>query len=658
MPLESMPLASGYLKAGILADAGLRDRVTVQIHNFRGGATNAAMADTIFSEGVPDLLAFSVLGWNYNAFGALAATFKQLNPDGWVVFGGTHVSNQAERVFAMFPEVDIVVNGEGELTFREVVRARLDGARSRELVGIEGISCRAADGTVVTNAARPRLEDLAAIPSPFLSGALDLTDAAGAFRYDVALMETNRGCPHRCAFCYWGGAVGQKVRAFPIERLRAELELFGRLKVHTLVVCDANFGLLKQDIDFVRALIETRERFGFPQALETSWAKNKSANFYTIVKMLKDAGMRSSFTLALQSLTESALETMNRRNMKVNEWENLVDWLGREGLDCYAELIWGAPGETVADFMAGYDRLSRKVTRIAIYPMLMLPNTDYMDRRDEFGIRSVRGDHDDFEYVLAHNTMSFAENRTMQRFVFWARVIAENAVLRYCWHPLRHFAGLSQSAVLNSIDDWVAATQDPTALPLRGWLASAVGGTASYGAAIEYFFTDPAAKKLLEHWWREAIAPLVPDQYADLLDEVFRFDLLTQPVCRRDGADGGADLDLRQRQGKSWYVRRVRLDYDVPGIVAALLAGRDVSAELAPRELDLWYLSGAESAVTSTNHEIVMHFMGRVLDDPGLSVREPAASCATGRGERSPDRSAIGESRRQSATTFTNTVVS
>ena len=36
--------------------------------------------------------------------------------------------------------------------------------------------------------------------------------------------------------------------------------------------------------------------------------------------------------------------------------EDLVRWLDREGLDCYAELIWGAPGETVDSFMSGYDR--------------------------------------------------------------------------------------------------------------------------------------------------------------------------------------------------------------------------------------------------------------------------------------------------------------
>src|SRR6266540_6176981 len=111
MPLESMPLAAGYLKALALADPEIRHQTDIEICNFRGSATHAEMAHELFGDRIPDLLGFSVLGWNFRAFGSLAATFKQLNPAGWVVFGGTHVTNQTARVFQLFPDVDVVVNG-------------------------------------------------------------------------------------------------------------------------------------------------------------------------------------------------------------------------------------------------------------------------------------------------------------------------------------------------------------------------------------------------------------------------------------------------------------------------------------------------------------------------------------------------------------------
>lgn len=606
MPLESMPLAAGYLKAMILADPDLCDRVEVTICNFRGGVTHGEMADRLFADGVPDVLAFSVLGWNQRAFGALTATFKQLNPDGWSIFGGTHVTGQAGRVFRLHPEVDVVVNGEGELTFRELVRARLAGTSPRDLGEVAGTSWWRPDATVVTNPDRPRIEDLDVIPSPFLTGAIDLVDAQGRFRYDVALIETNRGCPYKCSFCYWGGAVGQRVRAFSRARLRAELELFAKLGVHTVVACDANFGMMPIDLELVDDLIEIKRRYGFPLAFESSWAKNKSKVFYEIVRRMKQAGLRSSFTLALQSLDDTALTLMRRRNMKVNDWRELVEWLNREGLDCYAELIWGAPGETVDSFLRGYDELARHVSRIAVYPIMLLPNTEYADNMAAHGIVALRGDHDDFQYVLSHRTMSFAENARMQRFLFWARVIAENAVLRHVWLPLRELAGWEQSRVLNSLADWADTTGWAEAVPLREAAERGHGGGApAYARAIGYLFTTSAGRRALELWWQEEVAPRLPDPVRPLLDEVYRYDLLTQPVCEP------TDLPLVEVGGVEFFRRvDVRFDFDVPEVLARLRCGATVTPDPRPVVVDVYYRRGALNAVTSTNHEEIVHFMG------------------------------------------------
>ncbi|WP_326557444.1 KedN5 family methylcobalamin-dependent radical SAM C-methyltransferase [Micromonospora sp. NBC_01796] len=608
MPLESLPLASGYLKAMVLGDAELRDQVSVDICNFRGRVTHGEMAARLFAGQIPDVIGFSVFGWNQRAFGALTATFKQLNPDGWVLFGGTHVSEQAERVFRLYPEVDVVVNGEGELTFVELLRARLAGVRPDDLEPVLGVSWQRPDRTVVTNPERPRIEDLDIIPSPFLTGAIELMDSAGRFRYDVALFETNRGCPYKCSFCYWGGAIGQRVRAFSRQRLRAELELFAKSGVHTVVACDANFGMLPGDLELVDDLIEIKQQYGFPLAFESSWAKNKSKVFYEIVRKMKDAGLRSSFTLALQSLNSEAVTLMRRRNMKVNEWRDLVQWLNREGLDCYAELIWGAPGDTVESFLAGYDELAQHVSRIAVYPIMLLPNTEYASNKDLYGIVALRGDNDDFEYVLAHRTMSFADNALMQRFLFWARVIAENAVLRHCWLPLRGLAGWGQSRVLNSMADWADTTASPEAVPLReAALRGHGGGAPAYAKAIGYLFTTAEGRRALEQWWQEVVEPQLPEDVRPFLAEVYRYDLLTQPVCEP------GPLAVVEVNGVEYYHRPgVTLDYDVPAILARLRAEEPVTLTPRTTHLDIYYRTGALSAVMSTNHEEIVHFMGEV----------------------------------------------
>jgi radical SAM C-methyltransferase len=613
MEMESMPLAAGYLKAMVLTDERLRDNFDVEIINYRGGVTLTKMANEMFTGGAPDILACSIFGWNYRTFGSLAETFKQLNPDGWVIFGGTHVANQAERTMRQFPEVDVVVNGEGELIFRDLLHAYLDGVSTRRLSEITGISFPDGDGGVTTTEPRERIQDLDIIPSPALTGAIEMLGPNGRFRYDVALMETNRGCPYKCSFCYWGGAVGQRVRAFSRQRLREELELYASLKVHTICLCDANFGLLPIDEEFINDVIEIRERTGYPRAVESSWAKNKSQVFYNIVNKMKEAGLRSSFTLALQTLHDKALDLMNRRNMKVNDWEDLVAWLNREQLDCYAELIWGAPGETIESFLAGYDRLSQHVSRIAVYPILLLPNTEYSEKKKEYGIVSVRGDRDDFEYVLAHNTMTFADNQAMQRFLFWSRVLADASVLRHTFLALRTLGKVSQSQTLRAMDSWIQQGSDhPDAARLR----SMVGiGTLMPGPAIDYLYRDPAAIGLLEMWWDEAIRPLLPKRTAAVISEIFRYDLLVHPIFRRP--DGGLPDGVTPVWfGEDPYALRAGISfrYDVLGILSALRAGEQPILRINRTTIDLYYRLGVETFASTTNSEEIVHFMGVTKD--------------------------------------------
>ncbi|CAM3010892.1 KedN5 family methylcobalamin-dependent radical SAM C-methyltransferase [Saccharomonospora xinjiangensis] len=618
MSLESMPLASGYLKATALEDDRIAANADIRIRNFDGGSTLFGMANDLFHDGAPDVMAFSVLGWNYREFAALAETFKEINPDGWAIFGGNHVSQQADRVFALHPYVDVVVNGEGEFTFRDLLLARLDERSPRELHDIDGISFHDGDARVVTTKDRPRIDNLDEVASPFLTGAIPLTDEHGRFPYDVALLETNRGCPYKCSFCYWGGAVGQRVRAFSRERLRQEIELFAQHKVHTLVLCDANFGMMPIDLEFVEDVIATRERYGYPRSIETSWAKNKSAVFFKIVKAMKDAGLHSSFTLALQTLDEGTLDLMNRRNMKVNDWESLAEWLGKEGLDCYAELIWGAPGETIDSFMKGYDRLANHVSRVAVYPMLILPNTTYHTERERFGLVTVRGNTDDFEYLLSHDTMSPRDNQYMHRFIFVARLIAENPVLRYTWAPLRTLGGITQSELIRSLMDWFEHDTDPSAEPFRTGMINSFTDSDVLAPVLTRVYGTDEAKDMLRRWWTSSVLPRVPDEVRPVLDTIFEYDLLTLPAYTQPGHDPSSrhaneTLPIVDIDGESYHVwRDVWTGFDVPALTMALRRDEPYEHLLTPTVHSLYYKVGADRFLPSTNHEEIVYYMGKL----------------------------------------------
>ena len=73
MARESMPLAAGYLAGCIRADPVLATGCEVSIANFSGTVTPLEMAVRLLEDGVPDLVGFSVLGWNLRRFSAGAA---------------------------------------------------------------------------------------------------------------------------------------------------------------------------------------------------------------------------------------------------------------------------------------------------------------------------------------------------------------------------------------------------------------------------------------------------------------------------------------------------------------------------------------------------------------------------------------------------------
>ncbi len=652
MEVESMPLASGYFKAITDADEALRSELDLRIFNFGGGDGVLEMMKTLFFENeIPDVVAFSVFGWNVADFGRISETFRQLNAEGWIIFGGTHVTDQASRVFGAYPDVDIVVNGEGELTFLELMRAVAADRSRHELHDIHGISFKTPDGETVTTEARERIDDLDVVPSPLLTGTLPLLDHNGKFKYDVVLMETNRGCPYKCAFCYWGGATGQKLRKFSADRIAEEIELCGYHQIPDVVLCDANFGMLREDEQFVETMIKVREKYGFPKNFETSWAKNKGRIFFSIVKRMKEVGMRSSFTLALQTLSPGALEQMGRKNMKLNEWQGLAEWLKRERLDSYAELIWGVPGETYDSFLEGYDRLAAYVSRIAVYPHLILPNTDFSKDRDRHQFVLMRGEHDDFEYVLAHRDMSYDDNKKMHYFLFWARVVAENQILRHIWIPLRELAGMTQSQVLLSLDDWFSKQKDSVS---QGVLACRREIVDSLDASrvtrgIHYFYLEHGVNERIEAWWNEEIMPRVPEAAKDFFKELIRYDQITKPIfnrgagVRRRSRNAEADHELPRTTigGEEYFVREnIDLLYDVPAVIETIANGEQPRFEPTPHSVTLYYKVGFAKHVD--NHEFVERYVGKTMqqlkwEEQERMGRSIAAPVMEADAEKEPD---------------------
>jgi hypothetical protein len=313
----------------------------------------------------------------------VAQVAKALFPRCHVVFGGPEIPRSGDAIrsfFVNYSYVDSIVPGEGELTFRELLLALLNGS---DLTLVAGLAFQRGKGEVHINAPRPRINDFGELPSPFLDGTFDEFLSGETAFVSGALWETNRGCPFSCSFCDWGQATKSRVREVPLERLRKEMEWIGQRQFHLVWATDANFGIRPQDLRISRCIADTKRALGYPKALSVSWAKNCPHRVAEIYEVLRETKIDCQVTLTMQSFNPATLVAVNRSNIKLASFDTLKEAFGTKGIPTYSEFILPLPEETYDSFMDG---LIRSLTRhrrdfFAINLCRLIPNTDMASQR-------------------------------------------------------------------------------------------------------------------------------------------------------------------------------------------------------------------------------------------------------------------------------------
>ena len=140
----------------------------------------------------PDIIGFSVLTGPTIADAIdESLEFKRIMPRAKVVWGNVHPSLLPEQTL-IEPSIDYVVIGAGEYTLLELVQHLEDG--NSKLAEIKGLAYKE-NGRVIINEPRPFIKDLDELPDP----AWHLIDVK---KYWDITLNTSRGCPYRCTFCY------------------------------------------------------------------------------------------------------------------------------------------------------------------------------------------------------------------------------------------------------------------------------------------------------------------------------------------------------------------------------------------------------------------------------------------------------------------------
>lgn len=485
------PLALGMIFASIAAHDGGR-----LLERYRLRPDWVGVEDRIEAYArQPLVILASAYVWSHVAVLEVARRAKAVDPRTLVVVGGPDVpsrESETRRYLQDHPEVDVVVHGEGE----EATVAVLDALAVRAgggfdlhpLRDVPGLTVRLPD-EVVRTPDRPRIEDLDALPSPFLEGWFDTYRDAP---FDRVILETNRGCPYGCTFCDWGSATMSRIRQFSLDRVLAEVAWAVDAGCEGISFADANFGIFARDVQIAEALAEHRRRTGRPRSFGANFAKNTVKHLREIIRILVDAGIVNRGLLALQTTDAPTLDVIARSNIPVAKYEAVAVEMRAAGLPFAVELMMGLPGSTVASFKADLQQCIDHEVEGTVNPTSVLVNSpmNAPAYRAAHGIVTTDQRVGANALVVATETFSrddYEHMRALRR----TFLLGENfGVTRHVDRLVRHVTGITEIDILERlhadvITDPAGALEHPFLHQLFGQRSPILVVPVSWGLLID-----------------------------------------------------------------------------------------------------------------------------------------------------------------------------
>lgn len=350
-----LPYAAGTVAACAFNNEDIRTRYSLKKIQF----LRENIDKVIREADDPFVVGFSTYVWNFEYNKALAKKIKEAYPGCVILFGGHHVTPR-EELLSNYDFIDILVHGEGEEPFTQVLLSLIGKAK---LEDIPNISFRKSGVVINTPFQEYSSCDY---PSPYLEGYFDkIFEEYPDLSFEL-MFETNRGCAYNCSYCDWG-SLRTKLRRFPMERIFSEFDWACKHKIEFFGCADANFGILARDEEIIDRLVELKKKTGYPRKFQTSYAKNNSERIFNIGKKLDENGMNKGVTLAFQTLSEDAAKNVGRTNVSMQHYTNLMHLYNAANIPTYTELILGLPGETYRSFADGINSLIKAGQHHSIY---------------------------------------------------------------------------------------------------------------------------------------------------------------------------------------------------------------------------------------------------------------------------------------------------
>jgi radical SAM superfamily enzyme YgiQ (UPF0313 family) len=205
-------------------------------------------------------------------------------------------------------------------------------------------------------------------------------DLAKLHRYQMATIQTGRGCPFRCEFCDIIVVYGRRPRIKTPEQVLAEIEECHRLGVRQIFICDDNFiGNKNATKELLRRMAEWGKAHGHPIAFSTEASINLAEDD-ELLELVREANMTSIF-FGIESPREASLnETKKTQNVR-GDLVSRIHKVQSYGVQVKAGMIVGFDSDDRDIFAEQLRFLQEARIPLAMVGMLQaLPRTALFDR--------------------------------------------------------------------------------------------------------------------------------------------------------------------------------------------------------------------------------------------------------------------------------------
>jgi radical SAM superfamily enzyme YgiQ (UPF0313 family) len=380
-PLErigsTLPSLGLLTLAACLREKGVEVEV---IHATPEGLGAEQLVKRVLASGAR-MVGFRSIACTVHIIAAICRQLKKQKPEITTIIGGPHVTAVPEETFLLFPELDVGVVGEGEISLYNLIEALRSGG---PLDQVQGLVFRDEAGQIVTTGHSPYVRDLDSLPFP----AFDLLPRFPERYHPSVLMYKHlpsinivagRGCTGKCIYCdrnVFGNRLRNNSPEYTFKLMQHLNQTYG---IVDFVFYDDNFVLRRQ---FITELCNLMIAQGAP----FSWSGMARIDFLDqdLLRLMRRAGCWQ-IAYGIESGNAEVLQVL-KKGYQPELVSRVLDWTHEAGINAKGYFMMGNPGETLETIRETVDFACRsRLYDFEISKCCPLPNTELANRLEEFG---------------------------------------------------------------------------------------------------------------------------------------------------------------------------------------------------------------------------------------------------------------------------------